>query len=402
MGLTGLVALGVSFGPVIAIDSPSGRTLGEFNWGSTLWHEIAHTFTLGTTDFRIPRWFSEGLSVYEERRARPSWGDDARASFLIAHLRGNLLPVSRITDGFVRPSYPEQVVHAYYQASLVCELIERDWGFDAILGLLEAYKNGSSTEEAFEQVLDMDPESFDDAFNGYMEETFAGPLAALRPALEQADEQHTTREVPATALRARVEENPDDFLARLSYGSALYREQRYDEARDQLEAAKRLFPEYVEPDSPYWLLARIASETGDPRRAAQELTVLTSINEMHYAANAELAGLHEQLGEPEKAAEALERMIYIYPLEIPMHQRLAALYSEIGNHPLAIRERRAVVALRPVDMAEALYQLALAQFTGGDLAGARRSVLGSLEIAPGYPDAQELLLTIIGGHEEIP
>jgi len=42
------------------------------------------------------------------------------------------------------------------------------------------------------------------------------------------------------------------------------------------------------------------------------------------------------------------------------------------------------------------------QLVPGDLAGARRSVLGSLEIAPGYPDAQELLLTIIGGNEENP
>ena len=34
-----------------------------------------------------------------------------------------------------------------------------------------------------------------------------------------------------------------------------------------------------------------------------------------------------------------------------------------------------------------------------DLAAARRSILGSLEIAPGYPAAQELLLVIIGSEE---
>ena len=179
VGLAGLGALGVSFGPVIAIDSPSARPLGEFNWGSTLWHEIAHTFTLGATDFRIPRWFSEGLSVYEERRARPSWGDDTSPSFLIAHQRGMLLPVSLITDAFVRPSYPEQVIHAYYQASMVCELIERDWGFDAILGLLDGYQRGLSTAEALEDVLGIDADGFDEAFNDYIDEIFAVPLAAL-------------------------------------------------------------------------------------------------------------------------------------------------------------------------------------------------------------------------------
>ena len=404
LGLPGLGALGVSFGPVIAIDSPSARPLGEFNWGSTLWHEIAHTFTLGTTDFRIPRWFSEGLSVYEERRARTAWGDDTRASFLIAHLRGALLPVSRITDGFVRPAYPEQIVHSYYQASLVCELIERDWGFDGILDLLAAYKNGLSTGEAFEQALGVDAQSFDESFEAYLEETFAGPLAALRPALEQAEAPHGARggPLPAAALSARVEEDPADFFARLYYGIALHGEDRHDEAAEQLEAAKRLFPGYVAADSPYWYLALIAEERGDLRRAAEELATLTAINEMQYAANSRLAALYEQLGQPEQAAEALERTIYIYPLEIAMHQRLAGLYAELDNHPLAIRERRAVVALRPVDMAEALYQLARAEFNGGELAAARKSVLRALEIAPGYADAQELLLTIIGAAQESP
>ena len=53
-------------GPVIALDSPSARQVGHFNWGGTLWHEIAHTFTLLATDSKIPRWFTEGLSVFEE------------------------------------------------------------------------------------------------------------------------------------------------------------------------------------------------------------------------------------------------------------------------------------------------------------------------------------------------
>ncbi|MCH7825100.1 MAG: tetratricopeptide repeat protein, partial [Acidobacteria bacterium] len=119
----------------------------------------------------------------------------------------------------------------------------------------------------------------------------------------------------------------------------------------------------------------------------------------HYRANVELSTLYEALGDSEAAAEALDRVVHIYPFEIPMHQRLADLYARIGDHSLAIRERKAVVGLAPVDMAEALFLQAKAEFDAGDLAAARRSILGSLEIAPGYPAAQELLLTIIGGEE---
>ena len=61
LGLPGLGALGVCFGQLIVQDSPSARPGGEFNWGSTLWHEYTHVITLQTTDNRIPRWFSEGL-----------------------------------------------------------------------------------------------------------------------------------------------------------------------------------------------------------------------------------------------------------------------------------------------------------------------------------------------------
>ncbi|MBI4459266.1 MAG: tetratricopeptide repeat protein [Acidobacteria bacterium] len=75
LGLPGLGALGASFGPVVAMDSPAARRRGEFHWGSTLWHELGHVITLGLTDNRVPRWFTEGLSVYEENHARPGWGD---------------------------------------------------------------------------------------------------------------------------------------------------------------------------------------------------------------------------------------------------------------------------------------------------------------------------------------
>src|SRR5262249_25158752 len=46
LGLPGLGALGVCFGQTIAMDSPSAREKGEFNWGGTLWHEFTHVITL--------------------------------------------------------------------------------------------------------------------------------------------------------------------------------------------------------------------------------------------------------------------------------------------------------------------------------------------------------------------
>ena len=66
-------------------------------------------------------------------------------------------------------------------------------------------------------------------------------------------------------------------------------------------------------------------------------------------------------------------------------------------YPREVRERKAIVALDPADRAQALYRLARAQHGAGDLTGARRSVMGALEIAPNYEDALELLLLIREG-----
>jgi Flp pilus assembly protein TadD len=74
--------------------------------------------------------------------------------------------------------------------------------------------------------------------------------------------------------------------------------------------------------------------------------------------------------------------------------KLAELSSALQEREMAVRERRVVVGLRPSDRADALYQLAVALFDAGDVQGARREVLRALEVAPGFNQAQQLLLKI--------
>jgi tetratricopeptide (TPR) repeat protein len=149
LGLPGLGALGVCFGKVVAIDSPRARKIGAFNWGSTLWHEFAHVVTLQMTDHNIPRWYSEGLSVYEERRARPGWGDDLTAMIVRYYKAGKLLKVSELNAGMMRPKSPHQIGLSYWQASLVCELIEEKFGFEKIKQTLHLFAENKSAEEVF-------------------------------------------------------------------------------------------------------------------------------------------------------------------------------------------------------------------------------------------------------------
>jgi len=377
VGLPGLGALGVSFGSVLAMHSPSARQVGAYNWGSTVWHELAHAFTLGMTDHRIPRWLSEGLSVLEERRARPGWGADTPLGFLVAYARGRMPPVSRMNDAFTRPAFPEQTALAYYQASLVVEMIEAQYGPRAMTDILKAYRT-NGTGPVIQRTLKASADQLDKQLDAYVRQRFARQFAAIG----------------ATASDALDGPPRGEFVGLIAEGRNLLERGQNAEAIPIFQRAKALFPEYAEDESPYRYLAAAYKATGDLKRAAAELQAHTLLNEADYASNLALAEMLEQLGDRAGAAAALERAIWISPYDPAIHTRLAEHLTAIGNRAKAVRERRAVVALDPVDRAEARYQLARALADAGDRAAARREVLGALEEAPSFERAQALLLEL--------
>ncbi len=401
MGLVGLGALGVSFGQVVAMDAPSARPPGQFHWGSTLWHELAHTFHMERSRYRVPRWFTEGLAVFEERRARPGWGDEVTPSFLVAFRQGRLAPVSDLNQGFMRPAYPEQVIFSYYQASLVFEMIEAEQGWDAILRMLDAYRDGASTPQVFRTILDIEPTDLDRRFNRYLERRFAAGLAALRHGNGAADGGGGGGAAPPSpeALARRARADTTDFLVQLGYGRWLFGQGQYQEALPPLERARELFPEYVGPDSPSWYLGRIYQAEGRLDLAARELAGLTARNAKHLPALRSLVEVEEARGpgQDPSVARALEALMHVYPYDIGLHEKLAGVYRTLGEGERAIRERRAVLALEPVDRAGALYQLARELQLGGRPAAARRAVLEALETAPNYQDALDLLVELQAG-----
>jgi tetratricopeptide (TPR) repeat protein len=379
VGLAGLGALGVSFGDVVAMDSPAARRVGEFNWGSTLWHELAHTFTLGASDNRVPRWFSEGLSVYEERRARTGWGSDVSPALIAAFEARRLHPVSRLNDGFIRPRYPEEVTLSYALASFVCEMIEQEHGIAGIRRLLEAYRNGRTTAVAFREVLGAEPAAFDARFDAWFRQRYAREFAAVEPGEGEG---------------ARGIDWHGDLRSAMQAAIAAAEGQQWDAAIAALERAKAMFPAYAGDGSAYHLLADIYRKREDRAKAIAELSAISVRNEAAFEENVALARLLEASGDLRGAMTALERTLYITPFDLAVHDSLATTASRAGAHAIAVRSRRAIVALNPTDRVDALYQLAKAHADAGDLAAARREVLRALDLAPNYEKAQALLLTL--------
>ena len=363
LGLPGLGALGVSFGRVVVMDSPSARAPGEFNWGSTLWHEFAHVITLEMTEHKIPRWFSEGLSVYEERKAEPGWGDDLKLEFLVAIQDDQLLPISTLNDGFVRPTHPGQVSLSYYQASLVCDYIEERHGFGAILQMLELYRTGNTTAEVFELALSADPETFDRDF------------------LEWVDRRAGSIDVDA--VRSLVQGGYQAMEA----GD-------FELAVESFSQVIEIYPEHSDEQNAYEPLAEAYLSQGNTRAAIETLEEFAAWSETAYPAYLKLAGLLEASGDLAGADDVLRRALFIHPLDLEGHRRYGAVLLAREKFQEAAREFGALLALGTPDRAIAWYNLASAQYGAGDTAAARRSVVRSLEIAPSFEPALDLLLNI--------
>jgi tetratricopeptide (TPR) repeat protein len=366
MGMPGLGALGVTFGPVVAMDSPSGRPPGSFHWASTMWHELSHVFVLQATNNRVPRWFTEGLAVYEETAVAPDWGDrlDPEAIHAIQHKL--LLPVAELDRGFIRPSYPSQVIVSYFQGGKICSYIAEKWGYSKLLDMIHAFAKLQSTPDVFRNVLGISTEDFDKQFLAWLEDGQSGRTAG----------------------------HFEEWQKQLKNMVADLRAKKYDEVIRAGTVIHNDYPDYVEPGSVYELLADAYTAKGDKAAARKELEQYNQVGGRSPLLVEQLATLEVEAGEPQKATAALDRLNYIYPEDQELHKRLGDLWLAQNNLSGAIREYQALLALKPLDQAGSHYQLADAYRRANRVEEARDEVLLSLEAAPGFKPAQKLLLEI--------
>ena len=365
MAMPGIGLLGVTFGYVVAMDSPSGREPGGFHWGTTLWHELAHVFTLESTDHLVPRWYSEGISMYEEWMADVRWGESVGPEYVEAVRKRELLPIVNLDRGFIRPKHAGQVAISYMQAGFVCKFIARRWGEGKLVELLRGFAAEVPTGANIEAVLDLSPEDFDEQFDGYMRD-------ALGPALDGLPRWR--RNLKAALERAR--------------------EGEWNEAIEPAEAAKAAYPQHVGSGSAYVLLANAHDKAGNREAAVAELQEYERRGGRQPETLKKLAGWLEEAGRDAEAVYTYDGLIYNWPQDEELHARLGDLHLESGRADLARREFEAVLALDPLDRAAAEFNLARAYVKIGDLASARLHVLQALERAPTFAPALQLLLQV--------
>jgi len=365
MGMPGLGALGVTFDSVIAMDSPNSRKPGSFHWASTLWHELSHVYVLNMTKSRVPRWFTEGLAVYEETVASPDWGDRLDPDAIEAIRAKKLLPVSDIDRGFIHPTYPAQVVVSYFQAGRICNFIDQKWGYDKLLAMIHDYAELKTTPEVIELEFKMKPEEFDRQFLAWL-----------------------------NAQTKRTVDGFDDWKKTIKIISENARAKKWDDVINDGVRIRDLYPDYVDAASVYEFLAEAYLAKGDKAKEMAELARYSKIGGRNPVTLKQLAILQSDAGQKREAAATLERINLIYPKDEELHKRLGALYLDLNNPTAAMREFVAVIAGPPLDPAGAHYDLARALKLANRTEEAKDEVLSALEAAPSFKPAQRLLLEL--------
>ena len=366
LGLPGIGLLGVAFGYLVAMDSPSGRREGEFHWGTTLWHEIAHIFTLEATGNLVPRWFSEGVSVFEEWSTGPLPGRHIPVRVLEAMADDRFLPVAELDGGFMRPTYEGQVIVSYTQAGLLCQYIAREWGQQGLVDMLNGFADGLSTARAIRAGLGVAPEELDRGFRVFLE-------AEFRAVLDRLDEWRQFGRATYEALDA------GDHEAVLEHA----------------EAAIEAYPDYVDDGDAYIPRALALDELGRRAEALDTLQTYWRLGGYSPRALRRLGEWLYEAGRPRDAIDVYHDLILVTPLDAGVHATLGDWMLAEGMAEGALREYRALLAMQPHDMAATHYRLATAYRELEDEAGTREHLLYALEIAPHYREAQQLLLEIV-------
>ncbi len=357
--------LGVTFGLVVAMDSPSARAPGEFNWASTMWHEMSHVYVLTATNHLVPRWFTEGLAVHEEGAASPDWGDRLTPDIISALQKKQILPVLELDRGFIRPQYASQVLVSYYQAGKICDFISEKWGDDAILGMIHSYAARKTTAEAIQDNLHESPSAFDKEFCAWLDRKTGNTVRHF-----------------------------DDWKQGLKAGYTSLQNGNRDEAIRQGLSIRDYYPDYVGSENDYELIVEAYIGKNDKAAAIRALEQYRDSGGMNVSTLKKLAALEDQTGQRKQAERTLTKLNYIYPEDETIHRMFGRILLASGDANAAVREDQAVIALHPADPADSHYQLATALRAAHRLGEAKDQVVLALEAAPDFKPAQQLLLQL--------
>ena len=395
-GLPNIGIQGVCFGRVVAALSPESE---PFNWGNVVWHELGHVFAIKLSNYRVPRWFTEGLSEYETIVRRPEWQRELDQEFYRALVKNELPAAATMNRAFTHAKSAEDVTIAYYAASQLLVYTVESFGMPKVRQALELWGKGKTTPDVLRTAFGLEPAEYDRRFREWARKRlsrydsqylFALPSRPLEEAKKKAAQAAATAAdhtaLAVALLRNKDKENAEKELARAlaiepSHKDALFVQARLalegkDKARfkqiterlfaaggdgyslrmlvaegsegqdeQALLAAYRYDPSQSEPLAALLALAKKKKDTAATRDLLQKLFVL----EQH---------------DRKVAAALLERLVQDGAWDEAVRVGQSALYIDVHSAPIHLGYGRALEATGK--KAEALYEYESATLGRGD------------------------------------
>lgn len=394
--------LGACFGTVVTMNSPGGLAAQRNNWEATLWHEFCHVVTLTVTKNRMPRWLSEGISVYEEIQRNPAWGEHMNLTYRSMILDGDALtPIGELSSAFYAPESGQHLMFAYYQSSQVVEYLIDGWGEQAFRNILTDLADGVLINDAISR------------HTGPMDElelAFAAQMKALAQAYgsqvewkpPEAMQLFDAMGAPSLdAAEARLRKNPKAWWAQKLVTEKLLADQQWQQAADAGQKLIDIFPAAVDGDGTgYALRAAALRGLGDAEGEAATLRELAE-------RSAEAWTAYDRLMELDLAAERwteleknTQRARAINPFSKRLHYGAGCAHQALDRTSEAVKSFQKLLTLKPANPSEIRYRLA-GLMRDDQPEVARRHLLDALADAPRYRDAQRLLLEFAEPEHEL-
>jgi len=298
IGLPGFPALGACFGQVVTLDSPRVGPPGMFLWSDVEHHELAHVVTLQLSKGRVPRWLTEGISVYEERKASKIWWRESERDVIDAIASDDVLTLKDINEAF----RGERVMYAYYQGGLMCEFIERDFGFDKLREMVRLYGEGLDTDAVVKKALGVLPSEFDKRFLAYAKDYVKDLRVLPRPTKAKTDK-----------LKRALRKTPDDLEGWILFCEGALAQGDPTAALSGLANAAKLAPADGRVAA---IRAMAAWRENRPDQAVPHAEEALAKGCDLYELRTGLADFYGKPGrDVEKAKEHLRRAIELFPLQ---------------------------------------------------------------------------------------
>ena len=354
-GMPDIWTIAAATGPAIAMTPPreGAKQRGPFDWPNVIRHEFVHVVTLTQTDNRLPHWFTEACAVNQEVTGRLY--ENARL-LAWAVREDELFDYDELNWGFIRPTRSTDRPLAYAQSQWMLQYLTQTLGHQAVLDMLELYRQGIADRQVLQTVTGQTPQAFMADFKKWaqqqvhtwgldvidVEPRAAELITGKRQPDDDAELNHWLNVYPnhPELLKIKAQRAIDDPL-RIG-------------AQEAIEAYARVRP--TDP-WPHQKLVGLALEAGQLDAAISSLESLDQVEQTHGDYAFQLAKFYRDQGQLDSALRAIQRALHREPYRATYRQWAATIALQKGDLPQGLVHLQALALIEP---GQAIHQTRLA------------------------------------------